>query len=61
MNNFLIFEEKSHSRDNNKILHSFFRPTDSGFCIVRLEVFFIEDHIKKKDVYRTTLREVMRF
>ena len=39
-----------------------FSPTDSGFFIVLLKVFFIEDHIYTKNyVNRTTLREVLRF
>ena len=47
-------------QDNKKIFHPFFEYRIS-FCIVRLKVFFIEDHIKKNDVNRTTLREVLRF
>ena len=36
---FLIFEEKSHSRDNKKKCFTLFTPTDSG-VFVRLKVFF---------------------
>ena len=44
---FPIFEEKSHSRDNTKILHPFFAYR-LRFLYCATQRVFIEDHIYKK-------------
>ena len=43
MDTFPIFEEKSHSRDNTKILHPFYYLLRFFYCAT--QPVFIEDHI----------------
>ena len=54
-----IFEEKSHSRTIKKYF-TLFSNTDSVFVLCDSKFFYWGSYIKKNDVNRTTLREVLR-
>ena len=53
MDTFLIFEEKSHFRDNTKILHAFFAYRLSGFFYCATQFFLLRIIYTKNDVNRT--------
>ena len=58
---FPIFEEKSHSMDNTKILHPFVAYRLRFFLLCDSTCLYWGSYIQKNYVNRTTLREIMRF